>query len=86
VSKARRPGKASLYVELPEALMKALRERVQRDRRPQTTVVIMALEAYLGFNSDQLPAEPSVEPSPAVEGAAESPPSKRGKGRPKKGE
>jgi hypothetical protein len=54
---APRPGKAGLYVELPEALNEALRERAAADRRSVTTTVIMALEAFLGTGPEGEVAE-----------------------------
>jgi hypothetical protein len=46
--KVPRPGRSPLYVEVPEGLLALLRERADRERRPMTTTVIIALEQYLG--------------------------------------
>jgi hypothetical protein len=43
-----RPGKRGIYFEMPEELAARLAERVAQERRPQTTVLIMAVEQYLG--------------------------------------
>ena len=83
--RAPRPGKATLYVEVPEELDRLLRERARQERRPLTTVVIMALEQYLGLSPGQSEAAP---PPPAADqagagpsGEKPAPKSRPGKGR-----
>ena len=47
--KTPRPGKKGVYIEFPEKLLEALDARAEEDRRARTTVVIMAIEKYLGI-------------------------------------
>lgn len=51
-----RPGKRGIYFEAPEVLAQALAERAAAERRPQTTVLVMALEEYLGVKPAAKPA------------------------------
>jgi hypothetical protein len=77
--KTPRPGKASLYIEIPESLDQALRARAQAERRPLTTTIIIALEQYLGLGPTAPAAPAGTEPSgqkpaPKKDQAADLPP------------
>jgi hypothetical protein len=66
-----RPGKQTLYAELPSDVYQRLRDRAERCRRTLTAELILALEWYL-----------ETPPVPAPPPPAEPP--KRPRGRPRK--
>jgi hypothetical protein len=68
-----RPGKQTLYAELPPEIYRRLKERAERCRRTLTGELILALEWYL-----ETPPVPAPPPPP------EQP--KRPRGRPRKRE
>lgn len=79
--KVPRPGKRTLYVEIPEGLGKVLDAKVASERRSLTTVVILALEQYLGTSPEEYGRPAGTPPADAPDPAP--PPSPRSRRRKK---
>jgi hypothetical protein len=79
-----RPGKRSLYVEIPEKLADLLDKRAKDERRDKTTLVLMALEQFLGVKPEDYEEQAEAPPDAPAPASAPAAPVK-GKRR-KKGE